>query len=221
MGRRTNLLAKEFMRNLSVAILFVCTLSAHAQTVATCPTAVAGSAWPAGKWMPCVPAVSYIAQPIPATAIVNDMRCPIAPACVFSWQNPAKVLPTDQVWIKTSALPNGTWVKASTLNLVPPYMAPAVVSWTAPTANTDNSPLTDLAGYNVYEGASPTALAKIATVPASALIYTLQMGVGTMYFAVTALNSDSPPAESAQSAVVSKSLAAPTSAVPNPPVMTP
>jgi hypothetical protein len=31
---------------------------------------------------------------------------------------PAKVLPTDQTWVKTTAKPNGTWVASSTLSLL-------------------------------------------------------------------------------------------------------
>lgn len=203
-------------------ILILAALPAAAQTVATCPTAIAGSAWTAGKWMPCAQTVTFIAQPVPATTIVSDMRCPTTGACALSWRLPATVLPTDQIWVKTTAIPAGTWIKASTLTfapVTPPYTAPAVLAWTAPTANTDGTPLTDLTGYNVYEGVSPTTLAKIATLPATALTYVLQMGVGTMYFALTAINSANPPGESVQSAIVSKSLALPTAAVPNPPVI--
>jgi hypothetical protein len=92
--------------------------AAQAQSVSTCPTAAAGTVWAKGAWLPCSTSVAYIAQPVPSTTLASDMRCPISPAtgaCVFSWQLGPNVLPTDQVWVKTTALPNGTWVKASTL----------------------------------------------------------------------------------------------------------
>jgi Putative Ig domain len=41
----------------------------------------------------------------------------------------------------------------------------AALSWTAPTQNTDGSALTDLAGYRVYHGTSPSALSDVVQVP--------------------------------------------------------
>jgi hypothetical protein len=90
----------------------------NGDTVANCPTATAGAPWAAGAWLPCNGPATYIAQPVPTTALVTDMRCPIPPAtgaCTFSWQTSAGVKSTDQVWVKSAAKPNGTWVNASTL----------------------------------------------------------------------------------------------------------
>jgi hypothetical protein len=191
-------------------------VSVHAQTVASCPTATAGAAWAANAWLPCTPAATYIAQPVPATAIINDMRCPATGACALSWQNSSAVLPTDQVWVQTTAAPTGTWVLASTLKLgapitpIPPsaYDAQAVVSWTAPASFTDGTSITMPLTYNLYRGTSATALTKLTNV--SALTYTDPAGSATpttYYYAVTATCSTC--AESAQSGVVSKTIAAP------------
>ena len=43
-------------------------------------------------------------SPVPTTALVTDMRCPIPPAtgaCTFSWQTSAGVKSPDQMWVKT------------------------------------------------------------------------------------------------------------------------
>jgi hypothetical protein len=106
------------LKILAVAALLLGAPAAFSQTVSSCPTAVASAAWAKGAWLPCSTTVAYIAQPVPATTLASDMRCPIPPAtgaCVFSWQLGPKVLPEDQVRVKTIAIPTGTWVKASTL----------------------------------------------------------------------------------------------------------
>ncbi|HTT06514.1 MAG TPA: putative Ig domain-containing protein, partial [Steroidobacteraceae bacterium] len=80
----------------------------------------------------------------------------------------------------------------------------ATLSWTAPTTNTDGTPLTDLAGYYIYDGTSPSAMQLIATVSsASTTTYTVsKLTSGTWYFAVTAY--DSAGTQSASSNDVSK-----------------
>lgn len=101
----------------------------------------------------------------------------------------------------------------------------AVMSWTAPTQNSDGSALTDLTSYNIYEGpASPPG--KIVASPAASAgtSYTFSgLPAGTNYFAVTAVNSKQQ--ESALSNIVSKTTDATASAsatvtvtvLPNPP----
>jgi hypothetical protein len=106
------------LKILAVAALLLGAPAAYSQTVSSCPTATPGTVWSKGEWLPCSTTVVYIAQPVPATAPVSDMRCPIAPAtgvCVFSWQLGPKVLPTDQVWVETTAKPKGIWDAASRL----------------------------------------------------------------------------------------------------------
>ncbi len=67
----------------------------------------------------------------------------------------------------------------------------ASLSWTAPTTNNDGSPLTDLAGYHIYYGASADLLtSQIDVVGSSTTSYVVNNLVsGTWYFAVTAFNS--------------------------------
>jgi hypothetical protein len=81
----------------------------------------------------------------------------------------------------------------------------AELNWTAPTHNTDGSPLSDLAGYFVYHGTNPDNLIQIAEVQgAQSTSHTVPaLGSGTHYFAVTAYNSLR--VESARSPIGSKS----------------
>lgn len=152
--------------------------------VATCPTAVPGP-WATGTFLPCT-AVVYVAMPVPATAIVSDLR-----GAVGSWQLASSVLPTDQVWAQTTAVPAGTWV--SGLTVASPIGSTATLSWTAPTLNTDGSALTNLASYNIYQGAT-----KLASVLAPATSYVISgLAPGTYTWTVTAVNSAA--AESAPS----------------------
>ena len=82
----------------------------------------------------------------------------------------------------------------------------AVLSWTAPTQNTDGSALTDLAGFRVYHGTSPDALNEMTQLPgADSTTYTFnQLASGTHYFAVAAYNISG--VESALSGVGSKTI---------------
>jgi hypothetical protein len=64
----------------------------------------------------------------------------------------------------------------------------ATVFWTAPTQNTNGTPLTDLAGYTIYYGTSPSALTQtIQLANPSATSYMVgALSAGTYYFAVAA-----------------------------------
>jgi len=72
--------------------------------------------------------------------------------------------------------------------------APAAVTlqWQPPTQNTDDSPLTDLAGYHVYYGTSAEALnSKITVASPGISSYVVEnLSPGTWYFAVAAYNSN-------------------------------
>lgn len=65
----------------------------------------------------------------------------------------------------------------------------ATLSWQAPSANTDGTPLTDLSGYRIYYGSSPEQL--IHTVQINTVgLQTYVVGdlqPGSWYFAVTAV----------------------------------
>lgn len=68
----------------------------------------------------------------------------------------------------------------------------ATLSWTAPSQNTDGSPLVDLAGYNVYWGTSSGAYSNSATIDnpsvTTYIVDNLVSGT-TYYFATSAFNS--------------------------------
>jgi len=80
---------------------------------------------------------------------------------------------------------------AFTLDVVPEVAGTAALSWSAPTHYMDGTPLTDLAGYRVYRGDSPSTLNEVIELPgASNTAYTFnQLAIGTHYFAVSAYNS--------------------------------
>jgi hypothetical protein len=79
----------------------------------------------------------------------------------------------------------------------------ATLDWTPPTANTDGSVLTNLAGYTVYYGTSPDRLTESVKVSNPGLTaYTLSnLPSGTWYFAVTSYSSTG--VESVRSGVIS------------------
>jgi hypothetical protein len=91
----------------------------------------------------------------------------------------------------------------------PPPAAPAgtaSLSWTAPTRNTDGSPITGLAGYHVYYGTDPhnfTQTVKISGAAQTTYVVT-GLTAGKYYFAVSAYNAMG--RESVKSNVVSKSI---------------
>jgi hypothetical protein len=80
----------------------------------------------------------------------------------------------------------------------------ATVLWIPPTTNTNGTPLTDLSGYHIYYGTSPTALTKsVAITGATTTSYQLTgLSAGTWYFGVAA--DSSAGTESAISGVASK-----------------
>lgn len=82
----------------------------------------------------------------------------------------------------------------------------ATLSWTAPTVNTDGSPLVDLGGYTIDYGTDPGALNQTVTISsASATTYTLQgLSPGTWYFAIVAVTTGG--SESPLSNVVSTTI---------------
>jgi len=89
-----------------------------------------------------------------------------------------------------------------------PTTSSATLSWDAPTQNTDGTPLTDLAGFRIYYGPSPSHLTDTVVLSnVGALVYVIEgLPVGaTYYFAITALARDG--SESARSPVVSKVIA--------------
>jgi hypothetical protein len=82
----------------------------------------------------------------------------------------------------------------------------AVLTWTAPTTNTNGSTLTDLTSFNVYHGPSPTAMLLAVTLVASARTFEdNNLSPGIWYWYITTVNAFG--VESAPSPLVSKTTA--------------
>jgi hypothetical protein len=82
----------------------------------------------------------------------------------------------------------------------------ATITWTPPTSNTDNSPLTNLAGYRIYYGTSSGNLTQVLnlTNPGISSGVVENLAAGTWYFAVTSYNASN--VESERSNVTSKTI---------------
>jgi len=82
----------------------------------------------------------------------------------------------------------------------------ATISWTPPTSNTDNSPLTNLGGYRIYYGTSSSNLTQVLDLsnPGISSGVVENLAAGTWYFAVTSYNSSN--VESERSNVTSKTI---------------
>ncbi len=80
------------------------------------------------------------------------------------------------------------------------YAGEAILTWTAPTQNTDGTPLTDLAGFKLYLGTTPGGPYPVSVDIAdpTATTFTVpNLTEGTTYYFVsTAYNSASPVQES-------------------------
>jgi len=65
------------------------------------------------------------------------------------------------------------------------------VSWSVPLLNTDGTSLTDISGYRVHYGTSPTSLSQSVTVSGPGITSHVITGLapGTYYFAVATVNS--------------------------------
>jgi hypothetical protein len=65
------------------------------------------------------------------------------------------------------------------------------INWTPPTENTNGTPLTNLAGYNIHYGTSSGSLSKKISVlnPGIATYVVSNLSSGKYYFAVAAVNS--------------------------------
>ena len=85
-----------------------------------------------------------------------------------------------------------------------PTVASATLRWVPPATNTDNSALTDLAGFRVYYGRAAAALDQIVRItnPTTSQQVVSNLTSGTWYFAVSAVSSAG--SESALSALASK-----------------
>jgi hypothetical protein len=82
----------------------------------------------------------------------------------------------------------------------------ATLSWEAPTANTNGTPVTGLAGYHIYYGTSATALNQSVKITSGATTsYEITgLAAGAWYFAVAADSTDG--TESAKSNIGSTTI---------------
>lgn len=84
-----------------------------------------------------------------------------------------------------------TTLPAFSITVAPGITGSALLTWAAPTVNTDGSPLTDLAGFRIAYGLSAGALNKSITVssPTTTSFVVDNLSSGTWYFAITAYNT--------------------------------
>jgi len=99
-----------------------------------------------------------------------------------------------------------TVAAAAATNPTPPTQGSATLAWAAPVQNTDGSAITNLSGYVISYGTSPSALTQTVTVSdPTSTSYTIQSLVaGTWYFAVSSVESGG--VSSALSSVVSMTI---------------
>lgn len=126
----------------------------------------------------------------------------------YVWRLWSKVQPGDKYDTCTSDVPVGSPVAGGTCTAW--GMAPRAVlnatgtvtlTWSAATANTDGTPLTDLTGTNVYRGTTAANLVKLVpAIPAGILKYVESVPAGTFVYAVSTVSGGG---ESALSGTVS------------------
>jgi hypothetical protein len=111
-------------------------------------------------------------------------------------ENTGSIAVDTSYWLSCSG-PGGNALALTTV-----MIRVAELSWDAPTQNVDGTPLTDLAGFNLYWGnASRQYNASVALNP-NQLSYRIDLAPGTYFFSMTATDNDGN--ESAFSNEVSK-----------------
>src|SRR5262249_48119229 len=80
---------------------------------------------------------------------------------------------------------------AITVNASQATTGSVTLDWTPPTQNTDQSTLTDLAGYRIAYGTSPSALNQTVSVPGAGITSFVidNLTAATWYFAVKSYNA--------------------------------
>jgi hypothetical protein len=96
------------------------------------------------------------------------------------------------------------WLPPFDLTVMAVSNGSVTVTWEAPVENTDNSPLNDLAGFNVYWGTNPDVPAGVVPIADTGIRTYLFRGLppGVYYFATTALNSFGVESEPSDPAVI-------------------
>lgn len=154
-----------------------------------------------------------IARAAPAVNVTCSPTAGVSPvAASISWTaTEVNACTASGSWTGTKALTGSQsltnltaparYVLTCTKNAV---LGEAHLSWTAPTQNTDGTPLTDLAGYRIAHGTASNALTQtIDVTPPSVTDYDVQgLPAGPRYFAVRAYNAKG--AESSNSNIATK-----------------
>ena len=112
------------------------------------------------------------------------------PAPTTTTPAPSTTTPSSSTTVASTGKGSSNPV-ASTPPPQPISTGSATLDWTPPTANSDGSTLTNLAGYTVYYGTSPDNLTQSVKVSNPGLTaYTVSnLTSGTWYFAVTSYSS--------------------------------
>jgi hypothetical protein len=97
----------------------------------------------------------------------------------------------DSVFNLSCSGVGGTSISSVNVAVVVSYNGTALLSWTPPTSNSDNSVLTDLAGYKIYYGTSPGNYTKTITLnnPGLSSFLVENLPASTWYFVMSAFNS--------------------------------
>lgn len=176
------------MRNYSYAIAFALLLSANFAQAQTAGN-ITFTASPTSGTGSVVPKLTWSTTPVASSCVAGGGWSGTKFA---SGSQTLTAITVSKTYSLTCTWGNGT----------------ATINWTKPTANTDGSTLTNLAGYKVLYGTSATALNQVKQIndpnATSTSISALQ--TGTWYFAMRAFNSAQ--LESDNSNVVQKSIAA-------------
>jgi hypothetical protein len=81
----------------------------------------------------------------------------------------------------------GTASQTATVTVVPASSGTATLTWSAPTTNTDGTPVTPLSGYTIYYGTSQGALTHSISVGSATRNCEISgLTPGTWYFAIAA-----------------------------------
>lgn len=136
---------------------------------------------------------SFAATPV---SISLNPSTGVAPyASTLTWSAPGAASCTASgAWTGTKA---ATGTQSVTVANATPYKLDCsyadgsiTLTWTLPTANTDGTALTDLAGINVFRGTTATNLVKIKGASPAPLNYVDSgLATGSYYYAVTAYNT--------------------------------
>ena len=85
---------------------------------------------------------------------------------------------------------HAVWLPPFDLTVRPVSRGSVLLTWQAPSENTDDSPLRDLAGFHIYWGTDPDAPAHTVSVGTHTLSYQFAgLSPGIYYFTTTAVNS--------------------------------